>query len=277
MTKDLNTKEAVKLASEMFPFKEYMTAGPTLRQVYFNIGNTVVKHLKRGSKILDFGSGPCDKTAVLQLLGYECYAYDDLADDWHQNPGNKDKIMDFAKQCGINFTLAKSYTIPYEKEYFDMVMLHSVIEHFHDSPRELLNDLVALLKPGGLLFITVPNAVNIRKRLAVLLGKTNYTRFEEYYWYPDPYRGHVREYVKGDLLQLSDFLNLDVLEIKGCDNMLEHRLGTVTKPLYLMLTGVLNGGKDCWLLVAKKREDWKLNKELSTEELLKIFPNRHWQ
>ena len=54
-----------------------------------------------------------------------------------------------------------------------MVMSHDVLEHLHHSPRDLLNDLCELIKPNALLFITVPNAVNIRKRIDVLRGKTN--------------------------------------------------------------------------------------------------------
>jgi len=48
-------------------------------------------------------------------------------------------------------------SVPTEAESYDLVMLNDVIEHLHDSPRELLNDLIILIKPGGYLLITVPN------------------------------------------------------------------------------------------------------------------------
>jgi SAM-dependent methyltransferase len=227
---------------------------------------------------LDFGSGPCDKTAILQLLGFDCSAYDDLQDDWHQNAGNRERIMSFTRECGINFKLATDYSLPFDKNHFDMVMMHSVIEHLHDSPRELLNNLLELTKPGGLLFITVPNAVNIRKRIAVLAGRTNLTDFEEYYWHPDPWRGHIREYVKDDLVKLAEYLNLKVLEIRGCDHMLEDRLSTLSRPVFLFLTNMFRGWKDSWLLVAKKKEGWQPRKTLPREEFFRIFPNvQKWQ
>jgi SAM-dependent methyltransferase len=274
----MTTEKAIQLANEKFPIKGYMTSGSKVRRSYFNIANTVVRYLKPGTRILDFGSGPCDKTAVLQLAGFHCSAYDDLQDDWHKNPGNQEKIISFARACGINFKLATDYSLPFEKNYFDMVMMHSVIEHLHDSPRELLNNLLELTKPGGLLFITVPNAVNIRKRIAVLFGKTNLTDFEEYYWHPDPWRGHIREYVKDDLVKLSKYLNLEVLEIRSCDHMLEDRLSSVTRPIYLFLTSMFRGWKDSWLLVAKKKEGWQPRKTLPQAELFRIFPNiRKWQ
>ena len=270
----MTTEKATELANEKFPIKGYMTSGSKkVRRSYFNIANTVANYLQPGSKILDFGSGPCDKTAVLQLLGFDCSAYDDLQDDWHQNPGNQEKIISFAGECGIHFKLATDYSLPFENNYFDMVMMHSVIEHLHDSPRELLNSLLELTKPEGLLFITVPNAVNIRKRIAVIFGKTNLTDFEEYYWHPDPWRGHIREYVKDDLVKLSKYLDLEVLEIRSCDHMLENRLSSVSLPVYLFLTSIFRGWKDSWLLVAKKKEGWQPKRTLPQEDLFRIFPN----
>jgi hypothetical protein len=34
--------------------------------------------------------------------------------------------------------------LPFDKCSFDMIMLHDVLEHLHDSPRDLLNDLFEL-------------------------------------------------------------------------------------------------------------------------------------
>ena len=52
----------------------------------------ILRYLQPGSTILDFGCGPCDKTAVLQFLDFHCSACDDLQDDWHKIPGNREKI-----------------------------------------------------------------------------------------------------------------------------------------------------------------------------------------
>ena len=132
----MTIEKAAEFVNDKFPINGYMTAdSDSIRISYFNIAKTVTKYLAPGSSILDFGSGPCDKSAVLQLMGYKCSAIDDLQDDWHQNPGNRDKIIDFAKETGIDFKLATDYSLPFEKNQFDMVMLHSVIEHLHDSPR----------------------------------------------------------------------------------------------------------------------------------------------
>jgi SAM-dependent methyltransferase len=266
----MTVEEAIQRTEAAFPFSGYMTPGGGKGPgAYSNIGLTVLRHLKPGSTILDFGSGPCDKTAVLQFLGYRCTAYDDLQDDWHRLSDNREKIISFATSCGIDFRLAGG-GLPFDKNSFDMIMLHDVLEHLHESPRDLLNDLLEFAKPGGLLFVTVPNAVNIRKRIDVLVGRSNLPRFEGYYWYPGTWRGHIREYVQNDLMQLSEYLNLEVVELHGCDHML-HKLPGPMRSTYLGVTRVFQGWKDSWMLVARKRPDWVPRKTLPEEELARIL------
>ena len=261
-------EDAVQLTKQAFPFKGYIHSGS--EGAYLNIAKTVLRYLQPGSKILDFGCGPCDKTSVLQYLGFKCSGYDDLQDDWHKLPGNQEKIMSFAREHGIDFRLGNGGILPFEKSSFDMIMLNDVLEHLHNSPRDLLNDLLELAIPEGLLFITVPNAVNIRKRIEVLFGGTNLPRFEGYYWYPGPWRGHIREYVRNDLVKLSDYLNLEVLELRGCDHMLEKLPQSIRHP-YLFLTKFFPGWKDSWLLVARKKQDWNPIKNLPQDELVHVL------
>lgn len=266
----MTVDEAIRRLIGEFPFKGYVTPKKTVKGAYSNIVHTVLRYLQPGATILDFGCGPCDKTAVLQFLGFHCSAYDDLQDDWHKIPGNREKILSFANSCGIDFKEANEGMLPFDKNSFDMIMLHDVLEHLHDSPRDLLNDLLELAKPEGLLFITLPNAVNIRKRIDVLFGRTNLPRFEGYYWYPGHWRGHIREYVRIDLVKLSEYLNLEVLELRGCDHMLE-KLPSIFRPAYLLVTSIFQGWKDSWLLVARKRQNWAAKKSLPQNELAKIL------
>jgi SAM-dependent methyltransferase len=240
---------AVRAVQSRFPFAGYMGRP----DVYRNIARTVERHLPEGSRILDFGSGPCDKTAVLQQLGYRCSACDDLQDDWHRT--RRDVITGFARDEGIDFHLV-SRDLPFSAGSFDMVMMHDVLEHLVDSPRELIASLINLLRDGGLLFVTVPNAGNIRKRLALLMGNTNLPDFAYYYWLPGPWRGHIREYVRPDLVKLADFLGLRVLELRSCHHMLVN-LPPVIRPPYRFVTNVFPGWRDTWLMVAQRPTGWQ--------------------
>jgi len=262
----ISVEKAIERTIERFPFEGYMSTATEPRSAHMNIANVVLGHLEAGATIFDFGCGPCDKTAILQLLGYRCSGFDPLEDNWHTLPGNRENILRFADECGIDFRLADGGDLPFERESFDMVMMNDVLEHLHDSPRDLLNDLLELCKPEGLLLVTVPNAVNVRKRLDVLFGRTNLPRFDGYYWYPGCWKGHVREYVRDDLVKLAGFLDLEILELRGCDHMLE-KLPKAAIPIYLLATKFLDGLKDSWMLLARKRPNWKARKAIPADEL----------
>lgn len=266
----MELEDAISLVHRQFPFAGYTE--PHI-SAYRNIGRTLKRHLGVNASILEFGSGPCDKAALAAALGYRVSACDDLLDDWHQADGNRDKILDFARRMSVDFHIVSGNRLDLAPGSFDMIMLHDVLEHLHDSPRDLLNDLLVSARDEGLLFITVPSAVNIRKRLDVLRGRTNLPHFDGFYWYPGPWRGHIREYTKGDLEKLSEFLDLDVLELRGCDHMV-HRFPPPLRSLYLWCTAPFPNLKDTWTLVARKRPGWRPKKSVSPEQLRKILNTR---
>ena len=257
-------EEALIEVQKRFPFKGYMDP----LKGYVNVASTVVRHLPPGSTILDFGSGPCDKTAVLQVLGYTCTAIDDLSDHWHTKNGNKELILEFIQNMGIRYSSGLDLEPPHGG--YDMLMMQDVLEHLHNSPRCLVNNLLELVKPGGLFFATVPNAVNIRKRISVLFGRTNLPNFDLFYWYPDPWRGHVREYTKTDLQRLVTFLALEILELRGCHHMLEV-LPRFVRPIYTSVTLLFPAWRDTWLLVARKPKNWLPVRTLPPEQFAKIM------
>lgn len=266
--------DAIEQVRRRFPIEGYMTPVKT-GGAYSTIATTALHYLRPGARILDFGCGPCDKTAILQALGFACAGCDDLQEDWHHTPGQRDSILAFARDSGIDFRLNNGAGIPFEAGRFDMVMMHDVLEHIHDSPRELLNDLMEMTTPEGLLFITVPNQVNIRKRIRVLTGRTNLTAYETFYWSDIPWRGHVREYVRDDLVKLAGYMGLDVLELRAVDHMLQ-KVPRAARAPYLLATAVFNAWKDSWLLVARKKPGWSARRRLTPLEQQEILPHLPW-
>ena len=57
---------------------------------------------------------------------------------------------------------------------FDRVLLPDVLEHLR-FPERLLKDCYQTLRTNGLIIVSVPNVANITVRLALLLGRWNYT------------------------------------------------------------------------------------------------------
>ncbi|HOY68972.1 MAG TPA: methyltransferase domain-containing protein [Candidatus Ozemobacteraceae bacterium] len=265
---NLTVEAAFAELRKRFPFEGYIdSAEDGIR----NIASTVATVLSPGATVLDFGSGPCDKTGILQLMGYRCSAIDDLGDDWHHLGDNEERILSFIRWCGIDFHHASPGSLTkMNGRDFDLLMLNDVLEHLHESPRELMNQLLSSVRPGGLVLITVPNAGNIRKRLALLWGRTNLPAYELYYWQPGRWRGHIREYVRSDLEQLASYLGLTPLQLRGCDHMMSKVPGRL-RGLYGLITGVFDGFKDTWMMLGRKPADWQPRTELPREELEQIL------
>ena len=62
-----------------------------------------------------------------------------------------------------------------ELEKYDAVILGDVVEHLR-NPREFLQKIAPVLKPGGKVLISLPNVANIWVRLNLLFGRFNYSR-----------------------------------------------------------------------------------------------------
>ena len=95
----LAAKELERASSrvvECFPFPGYFD--PVLNG-HLTIAQTVSRYLPVGSRLLDFGAGPADKTAFLAALGYKCTAVDDLGDEWHKRGEARRMILDFAPRA----------------------------------------------------------------------------------------------------------------------------------------------------------------------------------
>jgi hypothetical protein len=77
----------------------------------------------------------------------------------------------------------------------DIVIMGEVIEHLLIAPWIVLDYIKTLIKPGGFLVLTTPNAATIAKRLFLLLGRNPFEMLLEDLKNP----GHFREYTVKEL------------------------------------------------------------------------------
>ena len=247
---------AIRAVYDSFPFGE-----PAAKfRSDFRVATEILAKAPPPAAILDFGAGTCRRAAILAHCGYAVSACDDLSDRWHLEENNQQKIVQFAEAHGVSLSKLDGTEFPYRSSQFDVVLLNDVIEHLHDSPLALLSRVIDTIKPDGILLITVPNAANLRKRIDLLRGRTNYPPFRDFFWYPPPWRGHVREYVLQDLAELAEALGIETLELGGVHFWVEDRLkSSLTRAAYLALTALplLDGLRDTWLLIGRKPANWR--------------------
>lgn len=83
-------------------------------------------------------------------------------------------------------------------EPHDIVLMAEVIEHLYTSPRIVLSFVKTFLTAGGVLILQTPNAVRLRNRLKMLLGRHPFEPIRDTRDNP----GHFREYTARELRSL---------------------------------------------------------------------------
>jgi glycosyltransferase involved in cell wall biosynthesis len=77
------------------------------------------------------------------------------------------------EQAGHRVTQADLENIPAGGPRFDSVLLLDVLEHVPD-PQRVLAEVRRVLRPGGRLFVSLPNVANFTVRLSLLFGRFEY-------------------------------------------------------------------------------------------------------
>jgi SAM-dependent methyltransferase len=73
-------------------------------------------------------------------------------------------------ECDVDHFDAEKHVYPYGDEAFDTVMCCELIEHLFEDPMFMMSEINRILKPGGHLVLTTPNAGSLRAVSAILLG-----------------------------------------------------------------------------------------------------------
>lgn len=246
----------VEEVEKQFPFENYITLDA--KEQTANLIACVLKVVGDlpNPRLLDIGSGPMDVTAAFSKCGFNCFAVDDLSDPWHLRDNNRSRIQQFARLMNIEFHQQDaSYHIPFDRGTFDVVLLKAVIEHLHESPQGLLNESFGFLKPRGVLVVTMPNSVNLRKRISVLLGKTNFPPVYQFYHSEGMWRGHVREYTLAETEYILKEGGGEIILSKTFHSQIYSKIPSkILRQIYRILTTLIPTLRDGILVVARKPE-----------------------
>ena len=172
-----------------------------------------------GGTFADLGSGLGPFALGLQKMGMNAAMLDrfDYPVDLKKTD-RTEEVLSRLSASGVRVVRADLLkgSLPLPDESMDRVSCIAVLEHFHHSPRRFLLEIVRILKPGGLVLLGTPNAVNLRKRVSVLLGKTNLPPVADFWKDGEPeWYGHVREPTAQELAWMARAAGLEVVESCG--------------------------------------------------------------
>jgi len=107
----------------------------------------------------------------------------------------------------LNFNV-ENELFPYADGEFDVVIFAEIIEHLLSDPCKVLSEVKRVLKLGGTLIITTPNAVRLENVARLFSGENTNDQYSGY----GPYGRHNREYTRQELVTLLQFVGFDVKE-----------------------------------------------------------------
>ncbi len=147
-----------------FGYKDYLKGKKMLM-----INNRIIlKKIKKSLNKLNLYNGLINPLKLLDIgtaYGFFLEAARDEDFDVYGNDISKEAVS-HAKTNGLNVSLGTTKQQNYPPDFFDVVSILGVIEHFN-NPKEEIDEAARILKLGGLLIILTISTSNFRGRGAI--------------------------------------------------------------------------------------------------------------
>jgi SAM-dependent methyltransferase len=181
----------------------------------FRITMSLVPNLAPGERVLELGASPYFLTRLLLKRDLNVTGANWFGPEAGFGSEGEQKVV----ESGVPHTYQfdhfniESERFPYEDGTFAVVLFCEILEHLPVDPIHALAEIHRVLRPGGTLILTTPNAVRLDNLYRVMDGTNMYETLSGY----GVYGRHNREYTVGELNELLGSSNFVVDRIFSAD------------------------------------------------------------
>jgi SAM-dependent methyltransferase len=174
-----------------------------------------------GLNVLELGANPYLFTVLLKRLQrYELTLANFIGQNIYSTEQARGQQRIWSEQYGEDHRFAfDSFNLelsdyPYPDESFDLLLFCEILEHLVVNPLPVFGKLHRLLKPGGLLLVTTPNAVRLAN-VALMLAGSN--PFDRYHPQNGVYGRHNREFTAPELRAILGDAGFELVRLETHD------------------------------------------------------------
>jgi SAM-dependent methyltransferase len=174
-----------------------------------DVGN-LFENDKATRSVLEIGSFLGPVSFSLKRLGFSVCALD--IPEYYESPS----LRELYEKNGVPFTGVnlRRGKLPYESSSLDVVVMCEVLEHLNFNPLPVLMEINRVLKPGGYLYIGMPNQASIANRVRLLRGRSIHNPIEDFSRQLDREHNmivglHWREYTEAEAVQMIERMGFE--------------------------------------------------------------------
>jgi SAM-dependent methyltransferase len=166
--------------------------------------------------LIELGAAPGAQCLALSRLGYRVTGVDLGAapDAWGDDPARSTAATFERARIKLVVWNLDEPPYPLDDASFDVTLMTEVLEHLRDYPLRALRQVRRILRPGGILVLTTPNAASLQNRFRLMAGRSVSTPLPDW-MYGLPHARHAREYTARELRELVAEAGFEVVTLDG--------------------------------------------------------------
>jgi SAM-dependent methyltransferase len=169
-------------------------------------------------RVLELGANPYFTTLQMQWrFDFDLQLANYFGSDGPREPAHVVRIAGEEIELPFQHFNAERDAFPYPDAAFDCVLFCEILEHLLVNPDHALAEIARVLRPGGFVVLSTPNATRLPNLYSLALGKSIWDDYSPH----GPYGRHNREFTLAEVCALVERHDFDVdrFEVRNIERL----------------------------------------------------------